>query len=94
VLDLEKPVAAMKKKLLEYFEKACKKSVYSSAAFLDPRIKNNFAKMEKSTYQKVRKQFEEDLKPFEKSFAESIAGQSGEEEDSWTSKIFKKRKVK
>jgi len=73
-----------------YFLKAKVKPVYHNATFLDPRIKNSFAKNDKQGYKLVKKNFYEALKSYEKSFEEATVEN---DENCWTSSIYKKKKV-
>jgi len=87
----------MKKKLDTYYEAAKVKPAYACASFLDPRIKHHYLKTDKEYYTKVRKQFTEALKPFEKAHADPTDAASAEPDDDQDSSfgfnIFKKQKV-
>ena len=93
MLDLDRPVHAMKKKLTDYFNLAKAKSVYSSATFVDPRIKNEYAKGDKRAYREIRKKFEEDLQPFAKAYPVTEPTDEEQSAASWVTKTFRKRKV-
>lgn len=80
----------MEGKLNSYLTKAKEKLVYHYATFLDPRIKNSFAKNDKLGYKLIKKNFDDALKPYEKSFEEATVEK--DEEDCWTSSIYKKKK--
>ncbi len=82
----------MKQKLQSYYDGAKQKSVYFNATLLDPSLKNLHFRSDKNEYKTIKKNFEDALKPFEKS--SEVATQVETESECWTEAIYKKRKVR
>lgn len=82
---------AMLAKLKQYYEAATKKTVYSIAAVLDPRINIHFFRNHPN-YKTIRQQFKLEAAKFEIRQEEATAV-SCNEDDEWMETIYKKRRI-